>query len=130
MNVVVTPSLEKGKSGQYAVCLLVRYDDELFFTPQASRELTDRFHAGYVEMSQKSQQPSTSCVVVIQSKTGASAMGRALFALWREVAENGPGQVIVAGYPTAYQDELDALGIPDLPRFKLVDSKEEALRTL
>ncbi len=73
---------------------------------------------------------SKSCIVEIQSEVAGSAIVRALFDLWKEVADKEKDQLICVNYPRDYIGSLNAIGLTTLRGFSLAESVEEALRQL
>jgi hypothetical protein len=121
-SVVTSADVEQG-----VVVLSVRYDRELLTRRDAGRRLADDLVERYRDASTAGS-TSAHCVVLLDAPVVGSPLARALFELWKVVAEQRGGQLVCVGYPPAYIDTLSTLGILDLPRFSQAPSRADALK--
>jgi hypothetical protein len=118
----------KGCVEQGLVVLDITYGQELLFRPETSKRLGEALIAEYQEQRRTAQPPATSCVVVIHSLVAGSPLLRALFELWKIVADENRGKVVCVDYPVDFIDALTALGLNQLGGFSLAGTKAEAFR--
>jgi hypothetical protein len=118
----------EGRVDQDVTILTVDFDAEFFFEKGAGDQLSKELTACYQSWKGKAETPS--CVVEIKSEIAGTPLIRALFELWKVVAEGEGGQVLCVDYPPDYIDSLTSLGLLALEGFSTARTKEVAIKKL
>ena len=113
-----------------AIVLEVSYGKEQMGDDNGRSELSRELRAKYQSGIAAAGGSKKSCVVELKDvDTGGSALVRSLFDLYEEVRGGGKDLVCV-GYPRQYLHSLTALGLYNLPGFRLDRDLERAIASL
>ena len=108
------------------IVLTLKYDRENIKELEFRENLRKEIEESY-SYERKKSGAGPSCVVQIDSNIVSSVVNKALYALWKLVAEQLRGKVFCVNYPREYYDGLTALGFLGLKGFFELDDIKSAI---